>query len=129
MSKLMFRGNEIADVTYTSGGGGGGGLQDVLTDGIVSTTSNYATAYFDEAPTEDYLTITFKCTGVEQDNGITFKVSSLSSTETTFSLELNTMGTGNVVVFCAITDDYIRTTSYSGNFVEITATIKGYSLT
>lgn len=31
MSKLMFRGNEIADVTYTSGGGGGGGLQDVLT--------------------------------------------------------------------------------------------------
>lgn len=105
-------------------------LQDILTDGIVSTTSSYATAYFDETPTEDYLTITFKCTGVEQDNGITFKTSSLSSTETTFSLELNTMGTGNnVVVFCAITDSYIRTYMYSGDYVEITATIKGYSLT
>jgi len=127
MPKLMFRGNEIADVTYTSGGGGG--LQDVLTDGIVSTTSNYATAYFDEAPTEDYLTITFKCNGTEQENGITFKTTALSSTEKSFSVILNTTGSGDVVVFFYITDTYIRSYNYSGNWSLIEATIKGYSLT
>ena len=128
MPKLIFNGQEIADCTYTSGGGESS-MQDVLTDGVVSTTSAYATAYYDEAPSEDYITITFKCTGVEQVNGITFKTSSLSSTETTFSLEMNTTGSGNVVVFCALTDTYIRTYSYAGNFAEITATIKGYNLT
>ena len=127
MAKLIYNGQEIADVTYTSGGGGG--LQDVLTDGIVSTTSNYATAYFDEAPTEDYLTITFKCNGTEQENGITFKTTALSSTEKSFSVILNTTGSGDVVVFFYITDTYIRSYNYSGNWSLIEATIKGYSLT
>lgn len=126
MPKLIFNGTEIADVTYTSGGGGQA-LQEVLTDGVVSTTSAYATANFDEAPTTEYIAITFKVNGVAQYHGATYLVSYLSSGGSNFTVYLNTDGQERAVQ-CRITNTSIRTTQYSGSFANITCDIRGYNL-
>lgn len=59
MAKLIYNGQEIADVTYTSGGGGGGGLPTFTETTIATGTSAGTLTFTDDY--HDYDFVNVKC--------------------------------------------------------------------
>lgn len=64
MPKLMFRGQEIADVTYTSGGGGG---MPTFTETVIATGTSAGTLTFTD-DYHDYDLLTIKCVNSDNSN-------------------------------------------------------------
>lgn len=66
MAKLIYNGQEIADVTYTSGGGGGGGLP-TFTETTIATGTSAGTLTFTE-DYHDYDLLSIKCVNTGNSN-------------------------------------------------------------
>ena len=66
MAKLIYNGQEIADVNYTSGGGGGGGMP-TFTETVIATGTSGGTVTFTD-DYHDYDLLTIKCINSDNSN-------------------------------------------------------------
>lgn len=118
MARLYINGQK-ADVLAL--GGGGGSADTVLTDGVISTDSAYATASFSDISGYEYVLIRFRTTvsGVDYVDYRYVKVADIVG-ELTFNITLHrSIGIG-------LTTTAIRTTGYSGSYYYIYADIVAF---
>ena len=120
MAKAIINGNEIFGNVHI-GEGGGITPTKVLSDGVISTTSAYATATFSDISDYDYIVIVFKLDDVETKQRVAFKVSDLSSSDTAFNVFIHR----NVAGAVSLTS--VKTTDYSGSYRDIKCDIYAYS--
>lgn len=119
MAKAIINGNEIFGNVHI--GGGSITPTKVLSDGVISTTSAYATATFSDISDYDYIVIVFKLDDVETKQRVAFKVSDLSSSDTTFYVNIHRYVAG------AVSLTSIKATDYSGAYRDIKCDIYAYS--
>lgn len=120
MAKAIINGQEIFGNVHM-GEGGGSAPTKILSDGVISTTSNYATATFSDISDYDYIVIVFKLDDVETKQRVAFKVSDLSSSDTTFNVYVHRYVEG------AISLTSIKAVSYGGAYRDIKCDIYAYS--
>lgn len=120
MAKAIINGNEIFGNVHL-GEGGGITPTKVLSDGVISTMSACATATFSDISDYDYIVIVFKLDDVETKQRVAFKVSDLSSSDTTFNVYIHR----NVAGAVSLTS--VKTTDYSGSYRDIKCDIYGYN--
>lgn len=118
MARLYIDGQK-ADVLAL--GGGGGSADTVLTDGVISTDSSYATASFNEISDYEYVLIRFRTTvsGVDYVDYKYIAVADIVG-ELTLTVRLH----WNVSV--GLTTTAIRATGYSGSCYYIYADIVAF---
>lgn len=120
MAKAILNGNEIFGNVHM-GGGGGITPTKILSDGVISTTSAYATATFSDISDYDYIVIVFKLDDVETKQRVAFKVSDLSSSDTTFYVNIHRYVEG------AVSLTSIKAVNYSGSYRDIKCDIYAYN--
>ena len=120
MAKAIINGQEIFGNVHL-GEGGGITPTKILSDGVISTTSAYATATFSDISDYDYIVIVFKLDDVETKQRVAFKVSDLSSSDTTFNTYVHRYVEG------AVSLTSIKTVNYSGAYRDIKCDIYAYS--
>lgn len=120
MAKAIINGQEIFGNVHM-GEGGGSAPTKILSDGVISTTSAYATATFSDISDYDYIVIVFKLDDVETKQRVAFKVSDLSSSDTVFNVYIHRYVAG------AVSLTSIKATEYSGSWRDIKCDIYAYN--
>lgn len=110
----------IGAINEIVAGGGGASLSTVLSNGVISTDSAYATANFSDISNYKYIFIRIRDTvnGVDYDDFIGLKVSKIVDAQT-YNLTMNL----HTAIKISITPTSIRSTQYSGNYYYIYADI------
>lgn len=116
---IFLEGNRVDNLFV--GGGGGITPTKVLSDGVISTTSAYATASFSDISDYEYIVIVFKLDDAETKQRVAFKVSDLSSSDTTFNVYVHRYVEG------AVSLTSIKAVNYSGSYRDIKCDIYAYS--
>lgn len=119
MAKAIINGQEIFGNVHL-GEGGGSTPTKILSDGVISTLSAYATATFSDISDYDYIVIVFKLDDVETKQRVAFKVSDLSSSDTAFNVFIHRYVAG------AVSLTSVKTTDYSGSYRDIKCDIYAY---
>lgn len=89
----------------------------ILSDGVISDTTDYATATFPDVSSYGAIIIVFKIDGTETKERIYYKASDLSSTPLTYNVFIHRYVMGK------ITNTTINSEDYSGSFRNITVDI------
>ena len=121
MAKAILNGNEIFGNIHM-GEGGGTAPETVLTNGVISTDSAYATASFSDVSDFEYIFVRFRTTtgGSDYTDVLYIPVTDLTS-EQTYNITLHRS------VQVGITKTTVRAINYSGAYIYIYADIIGLS--
>ena len=120
MSGAIFLDGNRVDNLFVGGGSGGGGITPtkILSDGVISTTSSYATATFSDVSNYSYLLIRIRdnVSSVDYRAELLVKVSDIGSGITLYP-------TVHEEITISLTTTSISTINYSGSYYYIYADI------
>ena len=118
---LFIEGNKITGLGIETSGGGSNPPVKILENGVISTTSDYATATFSDVSDYEWLLVVFKLDNVETDEKIAFKVSDLSANPKTYNTYIHRDVTGQITLTS------INTTGYSGAYRDIKCDVYAFN--
>ena len=119
MAKAIINGNEIFGNVHL-----GGGITPpvkILENGVISSTSAYATATFSDVSNYEWLLVVFKLDNVETGEKIAYKVSDLSASPTSYNAFIHRNVAGQITLTS------INTTDYSGAHRDIKCDVYAFN--
>ncbi|WP_405343220.1 hypothetical protein [Ruminococcus sp.] len=103
---LFIEGNKITGIGFETSGGGSNPPVKILENGVISTTSTYATATFSDVSNYEWLLVVFKLDNVDTGEKIAFKVSDLSANPLTYNAYIHRNVAGQITLTSINTNDY-----------------------
>lgn len=120
MAKAILNGQEIFGNVHMGEGGSTPPVK-ILEDGVISTTSAYATATFSDVSDYEWLLVVFKLDNVETGEKIAFKVSDLSANPSTYNVYIHRYVEGQITLTS------INTYGYSGSYRDIKCDVYAFN--
>ena len=118
---IMIEGSKISGIGFETSGGGSTPPVKILENGVISTTSTYATATFSDVSNYEWLLVVFKLDDVETGEKIAYKVSDLSSSPSVYNAYIHRYVEGQITLTS------INTTNYSGSYRNIKCDIYAFN--
>lgn len=118
---LMTEGNKITGIGFETSGGGSTPPVKILENGVISTTSAYATATFSDVSNYEWLLVVFKLDNVETGEKIAFRVSDLSANPSSYNAYIHRDVAGKITLTS------INTSDYSGAYRDIKCDIYAFN--